>query len=343
MNILVTGGAGYIGSHAVRQLLKASHSVVVYDDLSHGHKESIAAASSGLKTSAEFVQGNVADSKLFTDTLNRYSIDAVMHFAAFIEVGESVVDPEKYYRNNFTNALSMLHSLRSGPKNGVKKIVFSSTAATYGNPLTSPIQEDHPLLPINPYGRSKMMTELAIRDFAHAYGLGFAILRYFNVAGASPEVEGFGLGEAHEPESHLIPRVLAAAAGKSAAIGIFGTDYDTRDGTCIRDYVHVDDLAMAHVLALAKIQDGKGEVYNIGSQNGFSVREVIRACEKATGKTIPVEEKPRRAGDPASLVASSDKIRKELGWTPKYPDLETTVSHAWKWHQSHPMGYKSSR
>lgn len=321
--VLVTGAAGYIGSHAVRALLRAGHKVVALDDLSHGHRAAVA-------PECEFIAANTGDTEMLAKVLRDFGIDTVMHFAAFIEVGESVADPGKYYENNFANALALLHALRIA---GTRKFVFSSTAAVYGNPERTPIEEDHPLRPINPYGRSKMMVELALHDFAHAYGLGFAILRYFNVAGAAADGT---LGEAHEPESHLIPRILSAAKGESASVSIFGTDYPTPDGTCIRDYVHVEDLVDAHLLAMRAIEPGRGSVYNVGSQSGFSVREVIEACRAVTKRPIEAVEMPRRAGDPAVLVASSKKIRHELGWNPKYPDLNTIVSHAWNWHTSGP-------
>ena len=325
MRVLVTGGAGYIGSHAVRELLRADHDVTVLDNLSKGHRESV-------DMRANFIRGDMSDSVLVRRVLRDNRIEAVLHFAAFIEVGESVSDPFKYYRNNFASTLSLLESMRA---EGVNKFVFSSTAAVYGNPKGVPIHETDPREPINPYGRSKMMTEMALEDASRAYGLGYAILRYFNVAGASPDGT---IGEAHEPESHLIPRVLAAA-NEGRAIGIYGTDYNTPDGTCIRDYIHVVDLVNAHILALEKIKLGEGRVYNLGSESGFSVREVIEACRKATGKSFPVEEHERRPGDPDSLVASSSRIR-ELGWTREYPDLETMILHAWKWHTTHPHGYR---
>jgi UDP-glucose 4-epimerase len=327
MRILLTGGAGYIGSHALRKLLKAGHDVTVLDDLSHGHELALQTASQGLARKPHWVRMSTADRAKVAEVLFERQIDAVMHFAAFIEVGESVSDPAKYYRNNFSSTLALMEAMR---ETDIKKLVFSSTAAVYGSPVSTPILEDQPCAPINPYGRSKLMVEHAIEDFASAYGLGYAILRYFNVAGASPECE---IGEAHDPESHLIPRVLDAACGKSEAIEIFGTDYDTRDGTCIRDYVHVDDLVDAHLLALESIRPGSGDVFNLGSESGFSVREVIAACELATGKRIFAVERQRRSGDPAVLVASSAKIRKKLGWRRRYPDLQTIVAHAWSWHQ----------
>lgn len=326
MRVLVTGGAGYIGSHAVRELLESGHDVTVLDNLATGHREAVDAR-------AIFIKGDTADHELVSKTLRDSKIDAVLHFAAFIEVGESVQDPGKYYRNNFAAPLELLGAMRDV---GVKKIVFSSTAAVYGNPTRVPIQEEDVRAPINPYGRSKMMTEMAIEDASKAYGLGYAILRYFNVAGASPDAT---IGEAHEPESHLIPRILMAARD-GGTVGIFGTDYRTADGTCVRDYVHVVDLVRAHILALGAIKEGEGHVYNLGSEKGFSVLEVIEACREATGLAIPAVEHPRRAGDPDTLVASSARIR-ELGWQPQYADIKTIIKHAWAWHQSHPRGYKS--
>lgn len=325
MKVLVTGGAGYIGSHAVRELCDHGHSVVVLDNLSKGHEEAIDAR-------AIFLRGSTEDTDFIVEKIALHGIEAVMHFAADIEVGESVTDPYKYYQNNFCNSLNLLEALRIA---GVKKFVFSSTAAVYGNPESTPIFETARRNPINPYGRSKMMMELALEDACEAYGLGFTILRYFNVAGASPDAT---IGEDHQPESHLIPRILMAAR-EGKAVKIFGTDYPTPDGTCIRDYVHVVDLVRAHVIALEKITPGKGAIYNLGSENGFSVREVIAACERVTGRKIIVEESERRPGDPAVLVASSKKIASELGWEKKYPDMETIVAHAWNWHTSHPKGF----
>ncbi len=325
MRVLVTGGAGYIGSHAVRELLDSGYHVVVLDNLSNGHEEAI-------DQRAAFVRGSTQDLDLIVNKLKLHGIEAVMHFAADIEVGESVSDPYKYYQNNFSNSLMLLEALQIS---GVKKFVFSSTAAVYGNPEKTPIWESALRNPINPYGRSKMMMEMALEDACHAYGIGYTILRYFNVAGASADAK---IGEDHHPESHLIPRILTAAR-EGTAVKIFGTDYDTKDGTCIRDYVHVVDLARAHVLALEKIVPGKGNIYNLGSEHGFSVREVIAACERVTGRRIVVEESGRRAGDPAILVASSQKIKAELGWERRYPEMDTIVAHAWNWHSTHPDGY----
>lgn len=325
MNVLVTGGAGYIGSHAVKELMEGGHNVVVYDNFSHGHKES-------LLSEVEIIEGNTSDFDLLNKTLEKNKIHAVMHFAADIEVAESVKNPYKYYHNNFSNSLNLLQAM---VKCGVNKIVFSSTAAIYGNPEKTPIEENQLRNPINPYGRSKMMTEMAIEDFCHAHNLGFTILRYFNVAGAHPSST---IGEDHRPESHLIPRILSAVV-KSDEVKIYGTDYPTKDGTCIRDYVHVVDLVRAHVMALSILKAGEGHIFNVGSEKGFSVKEVISACENVVGFKLKVKEEARRPGDPAVLVASSRKIREELNWEPQYPDLDTIVSHAWKWHSTHPNGY----
>ncbi len=325
MRVLVTGGAGYIGSHAVRELINSGHHVTVLDNLSKGHEEAV-------DPRATLLVGSTTNHELIIQRLHAHQIEAVMHFAADIEVGESVLDPYKYYANNFSNTLKLLHTMVIA---GVKKVVFSSTAAVYGNPERTPIEEDQRRNPINPYGRSKMMTEMAIEDFCHAYGIGYTILRYFNVAGASPDAS---IGEDHKPESHLIPRILHAVRD-GGEVRLFGTDYDTPDGTCIRDYVHVVDLARAHILALEKMEEGKGNIYNIGSEKGFSVREVIAACEKVVGNRINVIEEKRRPGDPAVLIASSNKIRNELNWEPLYPRIETLVQHAWRWHSNHPSGY----
>jgi UDP-glucose 4-epimerase len=327
MKVLVTGGAGYIGSHAVKELLDQGHGVVVYDNLSRGHRDAV-------DSRAEFVLGCTSDAYVLQKTLREHQIEAVMHFAANIEVAESVEHPCKYYRNNFSNALNLLSTM---VECGVQKLVFSSTAAVYGNPEKTPIEEYQVRNPINPYGRSKMMTEMAIEDFCKAYGLGYTILRYFNVAGASPDSS---IGEDHDPETHLIPRILKAAQNETE-VKIYGTDYPTPDGTCIRDYVHVVDLAAAHVLALKAIKPGEGRTYNLGSERGFSVREVIAACERVTGKEIRKVKVARRAGDPPILVASSRRIKAELNWERRYPDIETIVEHAWNWHTSHPDGYLS--
>jgi UDP-glucose 4-epimerase len=328
MKVLVTGGAGYIGSHTVKELLSTGHEVVVLDNLANGHKEAI-------DQRAKLIVGSTSDSDILLKVMSENKIEAVMHFAANIEVAESVSNPHKYYTNNFSNSLALLQAMKTAE---VNKLVFSSTAAVYGNPEKAPIEENQPLAPINPYGRSKMMTEMAIEDFRNAHGIGFAILRYFNVAGADPKGE---IGEDHKPESHLIPRILAGASNPEVEVRIFGTDYPTHDGTCVRDYVHVVDLAHAHVLALKAIREGEGDIYNLGSESGFSVREVINACEEVTGKKLKIVEEARRAGDPATLIASSQKIKNKLQWVPKYPSIETIVQHAWNWHQGHPEGFES--
>jgi UDP-glucose 4-epimerase len=325
MNVLVTGGAGYIGSHAVRELADQGHEVIVLDNFSKGHHKAV-------DPRAVIIEGNTGDERVLRLIFASYQIEAVMHFAADIEVGESVLDPSKYYKNNFANALVLLENMRHAH---IQKMVFSSTAAVYGNPEKTPIEESQARSPINPYGRSKMMVEMAMEDFAKAYNMGYTILRYFNVAGAHPTGK---IGEDHHPETHLIPRILQAARDNDF-VKIFGTDYPTHDGTCIRDYIHVVDLVRAHVLALDSIKPGQERVYNLGSENGFSVREVISACEKVTEKTLKIKEEDRRAGDPDILVASSQKIREELGWERLYPDLETIVAHAWQWHTTHPQGY----
>jgi UDP-glucose 4-epimerase len=329
MRVLVTGGAGYIGSHAVKLLADSGHEITVLDNLSHGHLKAV-------DSRARFVEGNTGNQNLVTGILKDHKIEAVMHFAANIEVGESVANPGKYYENNFSSALTLLISMRDA---GVKKLVFSSTAAVYGNPESTPILETMMRAPINPYGRSKLMTEMAIEDFSKAHGLGFTVLRYFNVAGAAPDAS---LGEDHQPETHLIPRLLIAARDGKESAKIFGTDYPTRDGTCVRDYVHVMDLAEAHRLSLEALAPGQGNIYNLGSEQGFSVKEVLTTCEKVIGRKIAVEEAERRAGDPAVLVASSEKIRRELNWKPAFADLESIVGHAWAWHQKFPQGYATS-
>ena len=323
--ILVTGGAGYIGSHAVKRLVQGGHTVTVLDNLGHGHRAAV-------HRDAFFIEGGTGDRALVDCVLEDREIEAVFHFAADIEVGESVEKPEKYYENNFANANRLIGAV---VRAGIRKFVFSSTAAVYGNCDVNPIPETQIPAPINPYGRSKLMVEQILADYAHSDKLGYAVLRYFNVAGASPEGE---IGEDHRPESHLIPKLLASArdGGKAA---IFGADYPTPDGTCLRDYVHVVDLVEAHLLALAKITDGRGNTYNVGSANGFSVREVITACEAVVGGKLNVEIHGRRAGDSATLVAASDKIRRELGWMPKYPDLREILGHAWNWHVKNPRGY----
>lgn len=328
MRILVTGGAGYIGSFAVRLFQSHGHDVWVYDNLSVGHRAAV--------TADRLIVGDLNESHRLDHSLMLHRIEAVVHFAAFTYVGESVREPAKYYQNNLVNTLNLLECMR---RQGVGRIVFSSTAATFGEPESVPITEEHPQRPINPYGRAKLMVEHALADYASAYGLAYAALRYFNACGASPDGQ---FGEDHTPETHLIPLVIQAAMGQRPHIEVFGTDYPTPDGTCIRDYIHVDDLGSAHLLALEKLQPGQGLKYNLGIGRGYSVREVIRTTEEVMGRPVPVKEGPRRPGDPAVLVASSDKIQRGLGWRPRYTELRSIVETAWNWHRGHPRGYPKS-
>ena len=326
MNVLLTGGAGFIGSHVVKQLQAFGHSCVVYDNLCKGHRAAVEGAT--------IVEGDVADKAALVKAMREYKIDAVIHLAAFIEAGESMVKPEKYFQNNTIIGLTLLEAMRECD---VKRLVFSSTAAVYGTPKRIPIEETDRLEPINPYGSSKLCVELMLQGYAAAYEMGFVALRYFNVAGCHPSGE---IGEDHSPETHLIPLVLQVALGKRDNIKIFGDDYDTPDGTCVRDYIHVCDLADAHVLAIDAIETGAVKVYNLGNGQGFSVREAIDTCREVTGHAIPAEDSPRRPGDPSQLVASSAKAIAELKWAPKFPELKTIVEHAWKWYQTHPSGYQ---
>lgn len=325
MRILVTGGAGYIGSHAVRLFLEQGHDVWVYDNLSFGHRESVPAD--------RLIVADLAERERLASVLREKQIEAVVHFAAFAYVGESVEQPFKYYRNNVANTLILLEAMQA---TGVSKIVFSSTCATYGVPEKSPISEATPQQPINPYGRTKLIVEGMLSDAARAHGLGYAALRYFNAAGAHPSGE---IGEDHTPESHLIPLILQTIMGQREAIHVFGTDYPTPDGTCIRDYIHVNDLAAAHLQALERLQPGMGLQLNLGTGRGYSVREVIDVCSKVTGCPVNVIEGPRRAGDPPALVAAATKAREVLGWVPHYSDLHDIIETAWRWHRSHPKGY----
>ena len=318
MNILVTGGAGYIGGTVSRVLIDAGHSVTIYDNLCHSKR-------SAVPDRATFVVGDLADRALLEKTLISGKFDGVMHFAALIEAGESMQKPEIYFRNNTAGTLSLLEAMLA---TGHNKLVFSSTAACYGEPDKTPITEDARLQPTNAYGESKLLVEYMLRWFHQIHGLRYASLRYFNVAGAIS-----GYGESHEPESHLIPLILDVALGRRSNIKIFGTDYPTPDGTCIRDYIHVKDLTDAHLLALNALEKNGRLIYNIGNGQGFTVREVIDSVRRVTGRPIPVEEQPRRPGDPAVLVASSDKIKRELGWTPNFADLDSIVASAWEWHQ----------
>ncbi len=332
MNVFVTGGAGYIGSHVVRLLIEAGHGVRVYDNLSEGHRAAVPAEVRTRSGAGGLFEGDLMDEARLAEALDG-GFDCVMHFAAHCYVGESMENPEKYYQNNVVGSLRLLAAMR---KNGVGKIVFSSTAATYGVPREIPIPEDHPQQPINAYGQTKLDFEHALGYYAGAYGLGYAALRYFNAAGAAPDA---AIGEDHDPETHLVPVVLQAALGQRQRVEIYGTHYPTPDGTCIRDYVHVCDLAQAHVLAMEAIEPGKGLAYNLGNGSGYSVRQVIETARRVTGREIPAVEAPPRPGDPPELVASSEKITRELGWKPEYPDLATIIETAWRWHQSHPDGY----
>ncbi len=318
MQILVTGGAGYIGGSVALRLLEQGHNVYIYDNLCHARREAVPAG-------AEFVQGDVADRARVEELLRGRKIEAVLHFAALIEAGESMQRPELYFRNNTAATLGLLEAMLA---TGVKKLVFSSTAAVYGEPESVPIREEAALRPTNPYGESKLLVEQMLGWLHRIHGLRTASLRYFNVAGALA-----GRGEAHEPESHLIPLILDVALGRRPSIKIYGTDYPTPDGTCIRDYIHVSDLADAHLLALHALEARDRLVYNLGNGQGFSVRQVVESARRVTGHAIPVEEVPRRAGDPAVLVASSEKIHRELGWQPKFPALDEIVASAWQWHQ----------
>ncbi|NEO87699.1 MAG: UDP-glucose 4-epimerase GalE [Spirulina sp. SIO3F2] len=321
--ILVTGGAGYIGSHAVLALQNAGYRVLVLDNLVYGHRELVDEV---LKV--ELIVGDTGDRALLDQLFATHKIDAVMHFAAYAYVGESVNHPDKYYRNNVVGTLTLLEAMLSA---GVDRFVFSSTCATYGVPERLPLTEDHPQNPINPYGQTKLMVEKMLDDLDTAYGLRSVRFRYFNAAGADPDGR---LGEDHNPETHLIPLTIQAALGKREAISIFGTDYPTPDGTCIRDYIHVTDLATAHVLGLDYLlKGGKTDVFNLGNGNGFSVREVIETVKNVTGRDFKVLEQERRPGDPPSLVGSSARAQKILKWQPEYADLEAIVRHAWGWHQ----------
>jgi UDP-glucose 4-epimerase len=329
MTILVTGGAGYIGSHMVKMLLDRDESVVTLDNLSGSHRDAVLGGT--------FVEGDLADRELLDRTFREHRIAAVMHFASFIQVAESVRKPGKYYRNNVSNTLNLLDAMVA---HNVKHFVFSSTAAIFGEPEQIPIPEQHPICPLTPYGASKAMIERALMDYQQAHGLQYISLRYFNAAGADPSRL---LGERHTPETHLIPLILQAASGRRESVTVFGRDYHTPDGTCIRDYIHVVDLCEAHLLAMEKLRrDGKSAAYNLGNGSGYSVQEVINAARRVTERKMEVVDGPRRAGDPARLVADSTLARKELGWTPRYADLETIIAHAWEWHKKQDSGSKES-
>ena len=327
MNVLVVGGAGYIGSHCVRQLVAAGHRPVVLDNLVFGHRSAVCAE-------IPFYDADLGNQEIVGQILRDESIELVMHFAAFAYVGESVTEPRKYYNNNFVATLRLLETMLD---NGVKKFVFSSTCATYGEPQSLPIVETLPQAPINPYGQTKLDVENCLKSFAHAYGLSFAAFRYFNAAGAA---EDGTIGEDHQPETHLIPLVFDAATGRRDHIKIFGTDYDTPDGTCLRDYVHVDDLSRAHIAAFEKLETpGASHFYNLGTGRPNSVREIIDAVEAVTGLKVPVIEDGRRAGDPPALYADSSKAQNELGWEIKFTEVKEIIESAWRWHQAKPDGF----
>ena len=326
MNVLVVGGAGYVGSHALIALKEAGHTPVVFDNLSEGHPQAAG--------DCAFIRGDLGDEEQVAAALEETAAGAVMHFAASAYVGESVEDPEKYYFNNVVNTLSLLRVMR---RIGVDRFVFSGSCTIYGMTEKWPITEDFPIQPISPYGRTKAAIEGILADYAHAYGLRYASLRYFNAAGAAPDGV---IGEAHDPETHLIPLVIAAALGQREGISIFGTDYPTPDGTCVRDYVHVMDLAAAHVMALEALDERPVMVYNLSTGGGQSVREVIDVVKEVSGRDFTVSEVPRRPGDPPVLVGSPDKIARELGWEPQYAAIETVVETAWRWHSAHPNGFE---
>lgn len=326
MNILVTGGAGYIGSHTVRRLIARGHNVVVYDNLSKGHRQAI--------PEEILIAGDTGDKVKLAELFQTYNIDAVVHFAAYSLVGESGFKPSIYFQNNVANTLTLLDAMLD---NGVNKIVFSSTAAVYGEPSVVPITEEASKEPTNVYGTSKLMVEKILESYDRAYGLKYTSLRYFNAAGADTLGD---IGEDHTPETHLIPIIMQTALGQRENLQIFGTDYDTPDGTCIRDYIHVNDLADAHILAVEALHQGaSSDVYNLGNGQGFSVKEVITAAERVTGKSISIVESDRREGDPAVLIASSEKIKQKLGWQPQHTTIEAIIKSAWNWHRSHPEGY----
>jgi len=322
MRVLVVGGAGYIGSHMVKILLGAGHEVITLDNLSSGHRDAV--------LGGIFVEGDLADTKCLTQVFEQHQPEAVMHFASYIQVGESVRKPDIYYRNNVTNTLNLLDVML---KYDVKKFIFSSTAAVFGEPDYVPIDETHPNRPLNPYGRSKWMIEQVLADYSKAFDLRSVCLRYFNAAGADPEGQ---LGERHDPETHLIPLILQAASGRRESIQVFGRDYDTPDGTCIRDYIHIVDLCSAHLAALVYLtKGGSSDCFNLGNGSGFSVQEVIDAVQKVSGKQVTVINGPRREGDPARLVADAKRARSILAWQPTYTTLDTIVSHAWQWELKH--------
>ncbi len=317
--ILVTGGAGYIGSHYVLSAIERGDEIVVLDNLVYGHKKAVL-------DGATLITGDMGDAALLDQIFTNYPIDAVIHFAAYAYVGESVTEPAKYYHNNTFATLAVLDAMR---RHNVNHFVFSSTCATYGNPHYVPMDEKHPQEPINPYGESKYFVEKILKSYDRAYGLKYTALRYFNAAGADPQGR---IGESHDPETHLIPLILQVATGKRESVSVFGTDYDTPDGTALRDYIHIFDLGSAHTLALERLRSGAdSDIYNLGTEQGYSVRDVIATCEKVSGRPIKVIEAPRRAGDPPRLVASAGKAKSELGWQPKFQNLEEIIQTAWQW------------
>ena len=325
MNILVTGGAGYIGSIVTEELINQGDAVIVFDNLYYGHRAAV-------HPEATFIEGDLADRAAVKSLFATYDVDAVMHFASYTLVGESMEQPFMYLGDNVTNGLNLL---QEAVAHGVRRLILSSTANLFDDPERMPIDEEERIVPGSPYGESKNILERMLNWLDRIYGFRYAALRYFNAAGASPSGER---GEDHDPETHLIPLVLQVALGQRDKITIFGDDYPTRDGTCVRDYVHVTDLAQAHILALRALDEGS-RTYNLGNSHGATVKEVIETCRQVTGHPIPAEVGPRRPGDPAVLIASSAKIRRELGWKPRYPDLRTVVEHAWEWHRAHPQGY----
>jgi UDP-glucose-4-epimerase GalE len=333
--VLVTGGAGYIGSFATQALLRAGHETVVYDDLSQGHREAVERLAAGHPGKVTLIQGDIRDTSKVRAALLDHRLEAVMHFAARLIVNESVHKPAEYYDTNVGGALSVLNAMRDA---GVARFIFSSTCATFGEPMTTPMAEDHPQRPINSYGETKLAVERALPHYERAYGIRWVALRYFNAAGADPD----GLiGEDHSPEIHLIPRAIDATMG-AEPLALFGDDYPTPDGTCLRDYIHVQDLADAHLRALGRLEDGgASSAYNLGTGTPASVREILTSVERATGRPVPHAVKPRREGDPAALFAANDKIKRELGWQPRFTDLNAIVDSAWQWRRRHPQGYQS--
>jgi UDP-glucose 4-epimerase len=325
MRVLVTGGAGYVGSHAAKLLAESGHDVWVVDNLAEGHRAAVG--------KLPLIVADLLDQVTITDVLRSNRIEAVMHFAAYAYVGVSVREPAKYYHNNIVGTLALLDAMRAAD---VRRIVFSSTCATYGIPTKVPIAEDHPQHPISPYGFTKLAIEHALADYGHAYKLGYAALRYFNASGAAADGS---IGEDHDPETHLIPLVLQVALGQRESVDVFGTDYPTPDGTCVRDYIHVDDLAAAHLLALEKLGDGAALKLNLGTGRGASVQEVVNICREVTGQQISTREVARREGDPPALVANPSAAKRELGWEAKHQDMRTIIESAWRWHKSHPRGY----